>query len=212
MPPNWTESSQFCTKILRNARRHNVLKVSPKWFTDQVGEHHTCTGESEVSIFNTLKIPKQNFSSMPHFETVWNKILSTYFINESLHSQLIVPLKAQKSLKDFKFYRRRAIITSKNTRLHIQYWRLLIEIQTRNDSEGKYCKRFLTRLAFIWGTEAFKMPNSTANQWRRSQTVSIYRLWYINAANTLDEKVSMRSQWDLVKTFLIFTFWDLIYT
>ena len=29
-PPNWTESSQFCMKILRNARRHNVLKVSPK--------------------------------------------------------------------------------------------------------------------------------------------------------------------------------------
>ena len=30
MPPNWTESSQFRMKILRNVRRHNVLKVSPK--------------------------------------------------------------------------------------------------------------------------------------------------------------------------------------
>ena len=30
MPSNWTESSQFRMKILRNARRHNVLKVSPK--------------------------------------------------------------------------------------------------------------------------------------------------------------------------------------
>ena len=30
MPPNWNESSQFCMKILRNARRHNVLKISPK--------------------------------------------------------------------------------------------------------------------------------------------------------------------------------------
>ena len=196
MPSNWTESSQFCMKILRNARRHNVLKVNPKWFTDQVGEHHTCTGESQVSIFNTLKIPKQNFSSMPRLETVWIKILSTYFINEKPHTQLIVPLKIQKSLKDFKFYRRRAIITSKNTRLHIQYCRLLIEIHTRNDSEGKYCKRFFTRLAFMWRTEAFKMPNSTANQCRRSQTVSIYHLWYINIANTLDEKVSMRSPWD----------------
>ena len=77
MPPNWTESSQFRMKILRNVRRHNVLKVSPKWFTDQAGEHHICTGEPQVSIFNTLKIPKQNFSSMLHFETVWIKILST---------------------------------------------------------------------------------------------------------------------------------------
>ena len=114
---------------------------------------------------------------MPHFETVWIKILSTYLNNENPNSQLMVPLKAQKSLKDLKFYRRRAIITSKNTRLHIQYSRLLIEIETHNDSEGKYCKRFFTRLAFMWGTEAFKMPNSTANQCRRSQTVSIYHLW-----------------------------------
>ena len=30
MPSNWTESSQFCMRILRNARRHNVLKVSPQ--------------------------------------------------------------------------------------------------------------------------------------------------------------------------------------
>ena len=30
MPPYWTESSQFCMKILRNARQHNVLKVNPK--------------------------------------------------------------------------------------------------------------------------------------------------------------------------------------
>ena len=177
MPSNWTESSPFHMKILRNARRHNVLKVSPKWLTDQVGEHHTCTGEPQVSIFNTLKIPKQNFSLMPHFETVWIKILSTYLNNENPHSQLIVPLNVQKSLKDLKFYHRRVIITWKNIRLHIQYCRLLIKIQTRNDSEGKYCKRFFTRLAFIWGTEAFKMPNSTANQCRRSQTVSIYHLW-----------------------------------
>ena len=70
MPSNWTENSQFRMKILLNVRRHNVLKVSSKWFTDQVGEHHTCTVEPQVSIFNTLKIPKQNFSSMPHFETV----------------------------------------------------------------------------------------------------------------------------------------------
>ena len=70
MPSIWTESSQFRMKILRNARLHNVLKVSPKLFTDQVDEHHTCTSETQVSIFNTLKIPKQNFSSMPHFETV----------------------------------------------------------------------------------------------------------------------------------------------
>ena len=70
MPSNWTESSQVRMKILRNARRHNVLKVSPKGFTDQIGEHHTCTGEPQLSIFNTLKIPKQNFSSIPHFETV----------------------------------------------------------------------------------------------------------------------------------------------
>ena len=176
MPSNRTESSQFRMKILRDARRHNVLKVSPKWFTDQVGEHHTCTGEPQVSIFNTLKIPKQNPSSMPHFETVWIKILSTYLNNKNPHSQLTVPLKVQKSLKDLKFYHRREIITSKNTQLHIQYCRPLIKIQTCNDSEGKYRKRFLTRLAFIWGTEAFKMPNSTANQCRRSQTISIYRL------------------------------------
>ena len=30
MPSNWTESSQFRMKILRNVRRHSVLKVSPK--------------------------------------------------------------------------------------------------------------------------------------------------------------------------------------
>ena len=177
MPPNWTESSHFRMKILRSVRRHNVLKVSPKWFTDQVDEHHTCTGEPQVSIFNTLKIPKQNFSSISHFETVWIKILSTYLNNKNPHSQLIVPLKVQTSLKDLKFYHRRVIITSKNIRLHIQYCRLLIKIQTLNDSKGKYCKRFLTRLAFIWGTEAFEMPNSTANQCRRSKTVSIYHLW-----------------------------------
>ena len=29
-PSNWTESSQFRMKILRNVRRHNVFKVSPK--------------------------------------------------------------------------------------------------------------------------------------------------------------------------------------
>ena len=55
--------------------------------------------------------------------------MSTYLNNENPHSQLIVPLKVQKSSKDLKFYRRRVIITSKNTRFHIQYCRLLIKIQ-----------------------------------------------------------------------------------
>ena len=71
MPSNWTESSQFCMRILRNARRHNVLKVSPKWFKDEVGEHHTCTGESQVSIFNTLKIQKRKFFINA---TLWNSV------------------------------------------------------------------------------------------------------------------------------------------
>ena len=149
MPSNWTENSQFRMKIL-NGRRHNILKVSPKGFTDQIGEHHTCTGEPQGSIFNTLKIQKQSFSSMSHFKIVGIKILSMYLNNENPHSQLIVPLKVQKSLKDLKFYHHRVIITSsKSTRLHMQYCTLLIKIQTHNDSEGKCCKRFLTRLAFM---------------------------------------------------------------
>ena len=56
---------------------------------------------------------------MPHFETVWIQILSMYLNNENPHSQLIVPRKVQKSLKDVKFYHRRMIITSKNTRIRI---------------------------------------------------------------------------------------------